>query len=384
MPSLLKVAFPIAGFLFVVSSHACLWDSDTLRNEATKFPELIDVATGRFERFPPLYYQMRLDRVVIELRTHPEKLEDYDDAAVACDRLGNDDAALAWMAKKRHELKTLGVRHDDATYKMLSNEGTFYVQKWFRNGRDPDDLSLIDKSLADLEAAVRLNPNAHFGREVIQIGAIEWVKLITKNPEQHPYLPREDPRQPVPLYTYLNKRKGFSDEAIQKGLTGLVVLGGGWESPDVFSGIKGTIPREMGVLGRLLDDRVEELVAGGISKLRNAEEPMRYGPYEGVLPSIDASYRLFRKAADDENVRRTDYMNVRMKQGRHPDTDPTFWNEWRPGPRPDFIDPPLLARLGPEGIFNSIVYIFCLSVAGILIFRMVRKFAARKERPIQS
>src|SRR5206468_4198555 len=49
-------------------SLACIWDSDTLDRELKKFPGIEQVITGRFERNPPLYYQMRLTRASQEVR----------------------------------------------------------------------------------------------------------------------------------------------------------------------------------------------------------------------------------------------------------------------------------------------------------------------------
>src|SRR5271169_5800312 len=87
-----------------LSVAACLWDRDTPVDEARGLPEVVAVLTGRFERNPPLFYEMRLERVTAQLQSHPEDLAAYDDAGVACDRLGRGDEAIAWMEKKRAQL----------------------------------------------------------------------------------------------------------------------------------------------------------------------------------------------------------------------------------------------------------------------------------------
>ena len=46
-----------------LSVAACLWDRDTPADEAKGMPEVVAVLTGRFERNPPLFYEMRLARV---------------------------------------------------------------------------------------------------------------------------------------------------------------------------------------------------------------------------------------------------------------------------------------------------------------------------------
>src|ERR1700712_637402 len=94
------------GLILLLPSavFACLWDRDTPADEAKGLPEVVAVLTGRFERNPPLYYRMRLDRVAKSLEAHPDDLAAYDDAGVACDRLGLGDEAVSWMEKKKARL----------------------------------------------------------------------------------------------------------------------------------------------------------------------------------------------------------------------------------------------------------------------------------------
>ena len=109
-------------------ASACLWDRDTLDNEARGIPDVIRVITGRFERNPPLYYQMRLDRVQKEVRSSPARLDLYDDAAVACDRLGRDDDAIQLMERKREILGSSTMAASaDHRYRLHANLGTFYA-----------------------------------------------------------------------------------------------------------------------------------------------------------------------------------------------------------------------------------------------------------------
>ena len=70
----------------VCGASACMWDSDTLAMEAKGLPDAVRVISGRFERNPPLYYEMRLNRVTKELRTRPNDLDLYDDAGVSAAR----------------------------------------------------------------------------------------------------------------------------------------------------------------------------------------------------------------------------------------------------------------------------------------------------------
>src|ERR1035438_5441566 len=133
----MRLAAVIVLFAAALPARACLWDNDTLAMEAKRFPDMVEVSVGRFERNPPLYYEMRLTRVSAELRTSPEKLDLYDDAGVACDRLGRDDEALTWMARKEARLP----RGDaEARYRYLANAGTFHIHRWLRAGANRADL----------------------------------------------------------------------------------------------------------------------------------------------------------------------------------------------------------------------------------------------------
>ena len=71
----------LGAVLIAATVQACLWDTDTLAAEAAQKPDMLRVITGRFERNPPLYYEMRLARVAKVLVRDPSRLSLYDDAA---------------------------------------------------------------------------------------------------------------------------------------------------------------------------------------------------------------------------------------------------------------------------------------------------------------
>ena len=126
-----------------LSVAACLWDRDTPADEARGLPEVVAVLTGRFERNPPLFYEMRLERVTDHLQSHPEDLAAYDDAGVACDRLGRGDEAISWMEKKRAQLDGLDASRPEVKeqlYRYHANLGTFLVHRWVQaRGRSDED-----------------------------------------------------------------------------------------------------------------------------------------------------------------------------------------------------------------------------------------------------
>ena len=159
----------------------CLWDSDTLRTEATGAPGLVETIVGRFDRYPPLYYEMRLERVATELDAdpadHPKNLAAYDDAGVACDRLGRHDEAIEWMSRKRTALDALPASEErtEHEYRYLANLGTFHAHRWIAAGADRSDMADIERARDLIAQAIELNPDAHFGRERYQLMALEWI-----------------------------------------------------------------------------------------------------------------------------------------------------------------------------------------------------------------
>ena len=68
--------------LAISSVSACYWDRDTLAQESKGLPGILELASGRVERFPPLYYEMRVERLQPLLNTTDNPTL-FDDVAVA-------------------------------------------------------------------------------------------------------------------------------------------------------------------------------------------------------------------------------------------------------------------------------------------------------------
>jgi tetratricopeptide (TPR) repeat protein len=212
------------------AASACLWDSDTLASEAKGIPDVIQVITGRFERNPPLYFEMRLQRVAAELQQHPKKLELYDDAGVACDRLGRSGEAIVWMEQKRQQLEKSQLQKAalrDPWYRYYANIGTFRAHKWLHDGADRKRISEMEQARDAIAKAIEINPDAHFGREKYQLKAMEWIISPPPLSEQAYYLPN----------LLLTRSYVKMPEEAVKGLTGLIVLGNAWESVDIFNAL---------------------------------------------------------------------------------------------------------------------------------------------------
>jgi hypothetical protein len=338
----------LALTIVVTPALACLWDRDTADAEARGIPEVVHVITGRFERNPPLYYEMRLRRVAAEIRRDPGNLALYDDAGVACDRLGRSDEANRWMDHKRAVLERLDPKATETRehrYRYLSNIGTFRAHRWLRSGADRSRIAEMKLARDEISAAVKLKPNAHFGREKYQLRAMEWIVAP----------PRMAEGRGLPSFVdRLGSEYEFDDRLLAgdrgaevlRGLAGLIVLGDAWQSVDVFYALGCVLAAQertsIAFLARL---RCEELIDGGRRSVlpdaaRGPELKRRlifreaWALDDGTREALRQRFRELRREADHWQAQRTAFMLERLTAGRHPDTDASFWSGYDPPPAP--------------------------------------------------
>lgn len=403
---------PVLGwFLALVfgipaSIVACLWDRDTPEEEGVGLPEVVNVLTGRFERNPPLFYEMRLARVSALLQSHPEDLAAYDDAGVACDRLGRGDEAIAWMEKKRTRLEPLDAAQPEAKeqrYRYHANLGTFLVHRWVRQGADRAKIDEVKSARDHIAKALEINPNAHFGRETYQLRAIEWIidppKVAGLDAlpnllgwDASPYRNADAPQK-------TGKAVGpkEADDAV-RGLAGLIVLGNAWESVDVYYalsvalqydtlGFTAGIGAGRNYLAYFAWLRCRELIdAGKGSMLPDAPrgdtlKPLLLKPgYVDDEKYLAPMFAKLRSEADAWHAKRIAFMTGRLKEGRHPDTNPDFWAGYTSGPEPSLPTKSAIdvlvqrARLSYEIAELSILVIPILVLAfGVILWRRSRR-----------
>lgn len=137
-------------------AHACIWDTDTLRAERQAFPSALELMTGKFLRHSEAYYQWRLKDRTARLAKTPGDLALMDDLAAAHDKLGAPERGVEIM---REALKLKPGR-----YETHANLGTFLIHA----GKLKEGLTHIDQAL-------KINPDAHFGRERYQRYLVEYV-----------------------------------------------------------------------------------------------------------------------------------------------------------------------------------------------------------------
>jgi tetratricopeptide (TPR) repeat protein len=345
--------------LFLASPcFACLWDYDTLAQESAGMPDIKAVIAGGFPRNPPLYYEMRLERVAKLLQENPDNLDAYDAAGVACDRLSRHDEAIEWMARKQAAMERIGydaAAHEQPNhyYRYLANLGTFHAHRWFSKGANREDMADMERGRELIAQAIKENPDAHFGREKYQLMAMEWViGLSPMNPtaagssgafpnmlaldSSHTTQIRDDDSTLAEL--------GMAD-AID-GLAGLIVMGNAWESVDAFYALALAIQTTgRSSLANLAFERCKELIrkngesvvpdASQGDELVEAMTEQRH-VFDALLSdkgrSVRAEYAELLQLAKEWHEQRLGYMSARLETGSHPDTDPNFWAEFPADP----------------------------------------------------
>lgn len=154
---------------------ACMWDTDTLRMETEQFPEIRELLAGHFVRHSRAYYEWRIRDRKRRLTERPGDVALQDDLAVAYEKVGRTDDAIALA---RAQLAS----HPDR-YETHANLGTFLVHA----GR-------LEEGVQHLSRAVAINPDAHFGREPFQIELVRYVIAVRGQLGRTalPLRPRED------------------------------------------------------------------------------------------------------------------------------------------------------------------------------------------------
>ncbi|HEX5752357.1 MAG TPA: tetratricopeptide repeat protein [Archangium sp.] len=209
--------------LFVPPALACLWDSDTLKEESIGLDEVAAVLRGRILKHSATFYERKVAYTLPLLEREDVKPERYDDLAVAYEKLGRTQEAIATLEAKEKRFPGL--------YTTAANLGTFHAHA----GDYP-------RALEELRRALALNPDAHFGREKYQVKAIEYLQRLAGTPElvqkeEFLGLPLEPERYLFvmnPEKAALRKERPELPKDVLQGLVGIIRFGSGEKSPHLW------------------------------------------------------------------------------------------------------------------------------------------------------
>ncbi|HLT37119.1 MAG TPA: hypothetical protein VK034_12570, partial [Enhygromyxa sp.] len=150
---------PIAG-----DAEACGWDWETYHAEAKSLPCVHDALLGYWPKHTDEYHQARIEAADHALRWLPGWTEGLDAKGLSLLRLGRLDEAEAVM-KRRHAIAP-------AAYPGHANLGTLYTFTGDFAG-----------ALEHIDAAMAIEPEAHFGREQYHRKLVEFLQRTAADPE---------------------------------------------------------------------------------------------------------------------------------------------------------------------------------------------------------
>ncbi|MEK6234541.1 MAG: hypothetical protein N2C14_07500, partial [Planctomycetales bacterium] len=139
-----------------IPAWACMWDTDTLAVERSRFPNSLELITGKFLRHSREFYQWRADDRSRRMKDGESSPEIYDDLSVAYEKLDDHNRAIQTALEK--ETKFPGL------YETRANLGTFYIHA-----------GDLEAGVREIERAIEINPDAHFGREIYQKHLVGYV-----------------------------------------------------------------------------------------------------------------------------------------------------------------------------------------------------------------
>ena len=188
---------------------ACLWDYDTLMQERSRFPSVLELITGKFPRHTQEFYEWRVkdrQKKIAATGATPELL---DDLAVAFDKIGDHDQAIATMELAEQEFP--------GRYETAANQGTFYFHA-----------KRLEEGIPHIERALQIKPDAHFGREKYQLLLVKY--LLSKQVDGKTKLPltefNSDGDQAIGSRFRDFVRQDLSDDAeraeIEKAIQGIL------------------------------------------------------------------------------------------------------------------------------------------------------------------
>jgi tetratricopeptide (TPR) repeat protein len=368
-----------------IPAHAGFWDRD--RPDDAHLEDMVRNIGGRFDQPTKDFYEARYQRLKPLLATTqpPQSLPLYDDAAVALLRLGNFTDAIILLDRKTVQAKTLtAAEAARAERTTLANKAACLLARY--TAADGNDRRDLQQALQLLDRLLQKDPydtDAEFARREVQwlLSAPEFSDVRGGMFPNLLGITRDD----------LRVRRDAGALA-QIGLAGAhihlarrIVHGGGWSNPDLLYALSLALwveGRDEEAITAWL--RVHELVIGGSKSIvRHTLEPEvlahQLRVHFGEIADLDTQQKLFREvrqAADQWVRERNEYAAGRIKAGRHPDTDPTFWHAFgeTPIPRagdepPVTAEPPVSTTFVVGGVSALAVLLFVLGGFALFVGR---------------
>lgn len=206
---------------------ACLWDSDTFAEEALTQKDVAAIVQGKLGKHSEYFYEEKVAYTKPLIDAADAGMERYDDLAVAYDKLGKLDDAIAVMKAKEARFPN--------QYTTLANLGSFHAHK-----------GEYEKALELLNAAIKMNPDAHFGREKYQVMAIAYLQALAKDPklaERKDLLGVEISDEHLLMFGDYGKKKKGEQTGLEKAgiskdvfvaLAGIIRFGSGEKSAHIW------------------------------------------------------------------------------------------------------------------------------------------------------
>ena len=131
-------------------------------------------------------------------------------------------------------------------------------------------------------------------------------------------------------------------EGLIEGVVGMIVMGGGWESPEMYALLAHLLDSNLdGVLADLALKRSAELVESGRRLLFSSE--MRENLFD-AFPMIEDQrkgemkryFEAVRENGNSYKENRDEFMLAKLQRGEHPDTRDDFWDGYEAVAKVDF------------------------------------------------
>jgi len=320
----------VALFLLLslsVAAWPCLWDNDTLAAEARGLPTVLDAIVGRIPVNPPEYYKRRIEISEAAIKADSSKLEHYDNLAVAHDKLGNFEKAMKAMIEKQAAMAQMKLLNDEHMYRYHANIGTIFAHEWVRQQPNGEP-AMLELAIAEIAKAIEINPDAHFGREKVQLRLLETLAQVSG------VRPEGDYKE---LSSWQEFARQMGPKECAEAVIAIMSFGGSPENRDLLAVLNATIPSLDGHLLYMAELREKELKAAG--KKMWIEDNSIHGYVIRYKNRAKDQYKELREDAKLYQATYSKFVLDQIALGRHPDTHADFWKTYVERPRLRIAEP---------------------------------------------